>query len=220
MLETVSRDTSVLQAQYLQILLRTVEIGRIVPAVATHCALGDFFVPQAQRLLYPVHMDIFFLMRAAPISPVANFALLDRNAKLALSTRLLVLLANIVLLAISRRRVNQVLTKKSLVSPILRARRVQLAIGASRLVFRRYHRLNVQWAIIVLLAPFDLRLVPMEPSGTFQVLRHYPIAMLAFLEKYVLATPHQSLLMFLLANHLASLLVFLVPRGTFAIGLL
>ena len=52
------------------------------------------------------------------------------------------------------------------------------------------------------------------------MLRHYPIAMLAFLEKYVLATPHQSLLMFLLANHLASLLVFLVPLDTFAICLL
>lgn len=219
-MEIVWRDISVLQAPFLQILLRTAEIGRIAPAVATHCAHGDFSVPQAQRLLYPVHMDIFFRMREAPISRAANFALLDPNAKLALSKRLLVLLVNIVLTAIFRKRANQVLTKKSLASLILPALRVQLAIGVNRLAFRLYHRLNVQWAIIVLLEPFDLRLVPMEPSGTFQVLRHYPIALRAFLGKYVRATPRQYLSMFLLANHLASLLVFLVPLGTFATGLL
>ena len=134
-METVWRDTYVLQAQYLQILLRTVEIGRIAPAVATHCAHGDFSVPQAHRLLYPVHMDIFFLMRAAPISRAANFALLDLNAKLVPFWRLNVLLASTVHMALSQNCVALVVTKKCPVNQVHRAPIALLVIGARNPAF-------------------------------------------------------------------------------------
>jgi len=74
--------------------------------------------------------------------------------------------------------------------------------------------------IIVLLELYDPLLVQTEPSGVFQVLRRYLTVTHVALERYVLEMPLRCPSTFPLAKHPAFLLAFLVPLGTFVIGLL
>jgi hypothetical protein len=74
--------------------------------------------------------------------------------------------------------------------------------------------------IIVLLELYDPLLVQTEPSGIFQVLRRYLTVTHVALERYVLEMPLRCPSTFPLAKHPAFLLAFLVPLGTFVIGLL